>query len=164
MSSQFDPNVFLDATTTEVNEKRDPLPTENPADTAGLYIATIGEVVPKSGTVQKEGDNYGKPWLQMAVPLKIDVPPQLREALGLPPVVTVTDRVFIDLTPDGKGIDNGKGKNRGQKAYRDATGLNKEGESFSWRMLQGRPVRVKISHDLYEGQIQERIAAVLPMA
>lgn len=160
MTSVFDPTLFLDATTTEVNERRDPLPTENPADAGGFYVAQIGEISSQDGIIGK-GERTGQPWLSMLVPLKIDVPPELRERMGLPPMLTLTDRVFIDLTADGKGIDNSKGKNRGQKAYRDATGLNKPGEAFSWRMLQGRHVKVKINHELYEGNIQERIGLVL---
>ena len=43
-ASAFDPNVFLDAQQTEVNEKRPPIPTENPEAavwTLVLYATTI---------------------------------------------------------------------------------------------------------------------------
>ncbi len=158
--SQFDPNLFLDAQQTEANEKRPPLPTENPTDQSGLYIAQIGEVKTASGTVEK-GDRVGRPWLSMLVPLKIDVPQQLRDSLKLPPQITLTDRVFIDLT-DQNTIDNAPGRNRRQKEYRDALGMNVAGEVFSWRQVQGRVVKVKINHEMYEGQLQERLGALLP--
>ena len=96
----------------------------------------------------------------MVIPLRIQVPAAV-QALGIPPELTLTDRVFLDLTPTG-AIDNGKGKNRGQRAYRDATDNNKAGQAFSWRMVQGKVVKVKVSHELYNEQIQERVAAVLP--
>lgn len=152
--SMFDPAAFLDATISETNEKRPPLLTENPASPDGLYTAMIGEITPKSG------EKDGKPWMAFAVPLKIDVPQQLQDSLKLPPQITLTDRVFLDLTDQGL-IDNTPGKNRGQKKYRDATGMNSPGQVFSWRKLVGQPVKVKITHDMYEGAIQERVGDVV---
>jgi len=157
--SAFDPNVFLDAQQTEVNEKRPPLPTENPDDENGLYTAVIGEIKTDAGTIGK-GDRVGQPWVSMLVPLRIQIPAAV-QGLGLPPELTLTDRAFLDLTPQG-GIDNAPGKNRQQRAYRDACDLNKPGEPFAWRMLTGRVVKVKINHELYQEAIQERVGAVLP--
>lgn len=157
--SQFDPSVFLDATTTEVNEKRPPIPTENPDDANGLYTAVIGEIKTDSGVIGK-GDNTGKPWVSMIIPLRIQVPAAI-QALGLPAELTLTDRAFLDLTPQG-GLDNSKGKNRRQKDYRDATGTNVAGQAFAWRMLQGKVVKVKVTHEMYEGNIQERPSQILP--
>lgn len=156
--SQFDPNVFLDAQVTEINEKRPPLPIENPEDENGLYLAVIGEIKADSGTIGK-GDRAGQPWVSMVIPLKIQVPPAV-QGLGIPPELTITDRAFLDLTPSGS-LDNGKGKNRQQRVYRDATGTNVPGEAFAWRMLQSRTVKVKIAHEMYEGNLQEKIAQVL---
>jgi len=158
--SVFDPNIFLDAQITEVNEKRPPIPTENPDDPNGLYTALIGEIKTDSGVIGK-GDRIGQPWCSMVVPLKLQFPPAI-QALGLPAEFQLTDRVFLDLTPQGS-LDNSKGKNRGQKAYRDATGLNEPGTTFAWRMLTGRVVKVKVAHELYEGSIVERVAAILPV-
>ena len=157
--SAFDPNVFLDAQQTEINEKRPPLPTENPEDENGLYTAVIGEIKTDAGTIGK-GDRVGQPWVSMLVPLRIQIPAAV-QGLGLPPELTLTDRAFLDLTPQG-GIDNAPGKNRLQRAYRDACDLNKPGEPFAWRMLTGRVVKVKINHELYQEAIQERVGAVLP--
>lgn len=157
--SQFDPSAFLDATITEVNEKRPPLPTENPEDEAGLYTALIGEIKTDAGTIGK-GDRAGQPWVAMLVPLRIQIPGSIQDQ-GLPPELTITDRVFLDLTLSGS-IDNAKGKNRQQKAYRDATNLNNPGEPFAWRMLSGKVVKVRVSHELYNGAIQERISGVFP--
>lgn len=159
MTSAFDPNVFLDAQTTEVNEKRPPLPAENPAADDGLYLAVIGEIKTASGQIEK-GERAGQPWVSMLVPLRIQVPSEV-QALGINPELTLTDRVFLDLTPQGT-LDNSKGKNRAQRAYREACDMNKLGETFAWRMLQGRTVKVKLSHELYEGNIQERVSGVFP--
>jgi hypothetical protein len=159
MSSAFDPSVFLDAQVNEINEKRPPLPVENPDDENGLYLAVIGEIKADSGIVGK-GDNAGKPWVSMIIPLRVQVPAVI-QALGLPPELTLTDRAFLDLTPTG-GLDNSKGKNRRQKDYRDATGTNVAGVPFAWRQLQGKVVKVKINHELYQDQIQERPGLILP--
>ena len=111
------------------------------------------------GTIGK-GDKQGQPWLSMIVPLRIQVPSAV-QGIGLPPEITLTDRAFLDLTPSG-GIDNSKGKNRQQRSYREATGMNRAGEPFAWRMLQGKVIKVKIAHELYNDQIQERVSAILP--
>ena len=158
-TSVFDPSVFLDAQINEANEKRPPLPTENPDDASGLYLAVIGEIKTDSGTVSK-GDNAGKPWISMLIPLRIQVPSSV-QGLGIPPELTLTDRAFLDLNAQG-GLDNTKGKNRRQRTYRDATGTNVAGVPWSWRQLQGKTVRVKVTHELYQDSIQERVADILP--
>ena len=145
MSGAFDANTFLDTHITDANTRRPPI---NPGD----YRATIGEVKPVTG--EKEG----KTWLRMDVPLKIEVPFDQQAAQG-GAEVTLTHRVFIDLTDQGT-IDNGPGRNRGQRQYRDACDLNKPGEAFSWRMLQGHQVLVQIAHELYNNETQERVTGV----
>ena len=159
MTSAFDPATFLDATTMEVNKKRPPLPTENPADTNGFYMAVIGEIKTATGTISK-GERLGQPWLQMVVPLRLQLPPQI-QALGLSAEFTLTDRPMIDLTAEGS-IDNAIGKNRAQFNYREATGTNKAGEPWSWRMLQGKTGKVKVAHEDYRGNIVEKVAGVFP--
>lgn len=158
-TSQFDPSVFLDAQVTEVNEKRPPLPTENPDHENGLYLAVIGEITTSSGTIGK-GDNAGKPWVSMIIPLRLQIPPSV-QGLGIPPELTLSDRAFLDLTAQG-ALDNSKGKNRRQKDYREATGTNVAGVPWAWRQLQGKTVRVKVQHELYNDAIQERVGAILP--
>ena len=158
-SSQFDPSVFLDAQVNEANEKRPPLPTENPENANGLYQAVIGEIKTDSGTIGK-GDRIGQPWISMLIPLRIQVPSSV-QGMGIPPEITLTDRAFLDLNAAG-GLDNSKGKNRRQKDYRDATGTNVAGVPWAWRQLQGKMVQVKINHELYQDQIQERVGNVLP--
>jgi len=155
--SVFDPATFLDAVQTEVNEKRATIPADNPATPDGLYTAIIGEIKTAYGTISK-GDRIGQPWLQMVVPLKLQLPPEV-QALGLPPEFQVTDRPMLDLTLQGS-VDNAKGKNNAQRFYREATGLNKPGEPFAWRMRQGRPVKVKLAHEMYQGNVVEKVAGV----
>lgn len=151
--TQFDPTTFLDAEFDEPNEKRPPLPVDNPAHPNGYYLATIGSPEPKLG------EKDGKPWMSVSLPLTLDIPPQLQDSMKLPANLKLTDRVFIDLTEQGT-IDNAPGRNRGQRMYREATGMNAKGVPFSWRKLEGRTVAIKLKHDLYQGNIQERIDGV----
>ena len=154
----FDPAVFLDAEQTEANERRPLLPTENPEDPNGMYLALIGEITTASGTIGK-GERAGDPWASMVIPLLVQVPSSLQQSMSLPQQLTLTDRAFIDLTPQGT-IDNSKGKNRRQKDYRDATGENVPGKPFAWRHLQGRTIKVKIVHELYNGVALEKPGVV----
>lgn len=149
----FDASQFLDTTINESNEKRPPLPTENPDSPDGLYTAVVGEIKPRAG------EKDGKPWVSMGVPLAIEVPASLQASMKLPPQLTITDNAFIDITEGGL-IDNTPGKNRRQKQYRDATGQNTPGQPWSWRKLTGQVVKIRISHDDYQGAIQERIAGI----
>lgn len=159
MSSIFDPSVFLDAQTTESNEKRANIPVDNPDSTDGLYAALIGEIKTDSGTIGK-GDRTGQPWISMVIPLRLQLGSAV-QGLGLSAEFTVTDRAFLDLTPQGT-LDQGKGKNNSQRKYREAAGLNKPGEPFAWRMLTGKMVKVKIVHELYEGNLIEKVNQILP--
>lgn len=158
-TSSFDPKLFLQAQVTEVNEKRPPLPAENPASPDGCYTSLMGEPVTDTGVIGK-GDRTGEMWLSIAVPHRIEVPQQLQDSLKLQPVVVITDRVFIDLTPQ-KTIDNAPGRNRRQRLYREALDLNKTGDVWSWMKVQGQAIKVKIEHEVYQGEPQDRIGALL---
>lgn len=161
--SSFNPESFLAAQTTEVNTKRPPLPTSNPASPDGLYTAVIGQPKTDSGTIDK-GDRAGQPWLAFLVPVSIQVPQQVQDMLGVKlekGTITLTDRVFIDLTPDGKGIDNSVGKNRRQRQYREALDLNKPGDIWSWNLVAGRPIKVQVTHEIFNNEPQERVGTLL---
>ncbi len=143
----FDPEAFLNATQTEVNEKRELLPVDNPARPDGLYVGLLGQPTSKTGVIGK-GDRTGEPWLQFNLPIELEIPAEIQQSKGLPAKMRFTDGVFIDLLPGGKGIDNSKGRNMGQKRYRDAVDKNKPGDTFSWMTdIPGRPVLVKIKHE-----------------
>ena len=69
------------------------------------------------------------------------------------------DSFFLDLTSSGT-IDNGPGKNRGLRNYREACDLNKPGDSFSARMMTGKIVKVKVTHEIWNEAPIERISGV----
>lgn len=156
--SAFSPEQFLDATLDAPTEKRPPLPIECPGASDGLYTAVIGEVKSRKWQGRKDASKSGIAW---DVPLTISVPQQLADALKLDKAeITLGDSVMIDVTEQGT-IDNTPGKNRRLRLYREATDMNKPGDRFSARMMQGKVIKVKLEHEMYEGQPVERINTVL---
>lgn len=143
MTQAFSPEQFLDMTMTAPLEKRPPI-------AIGDYNAIIGE--PEVKTFSKSDGTTG---MRLVIPLEIDTQGQEDQ----PPVLKLSDSAFLDLTPSGT-LDMSKGKNRTIRVYREALDLNKPGDQFSFRVMQGRMVRVSIKHELYEGNIQERIGGV----
>jgi hypothetical protein len=150
MASVFDPASFLDATLTEPTIKRPPIP-------IGDYTAVIGEVKARAWQGKTDPTRSGIAW---DVPLTVEVPPEIQTELGLTQAtITLTDGIMLDLTDNGT-IDNGPGRNRRLRMYRDAVDMNKPGDSFSARLMTGKVIKVKISHDVWEDQPVERVAGV----
>lgn len=147
--SQFDPQAFLDVSMEEALEKREVLP-------VGDYTAVIGEVSARAWTGKKDPTKSGIAW---DIPLTIDVPAELQASLGLASTLTLKDSIMLDLT-DGGTIDTGKGKNGRLRMYREALDMNKPGEGFSARKMQGQVLTVKISHEIYQDAPVERVQGV----
>jgi hypothetical protein len=153
MSTPFDPAQFLDLEITEPSVRRPPLP-------VGDYVAIVGEIRAETWTGKPGGKAEGKSGMKYVVPLSIDVPPAVQQQLGLTQsTITLTDGIMLDLN-EGGTIDTGPGKNGGLRRYRDALDMNKPGEVFRARAMQGRPIRVKIEHEIYQGEAVERIGGV----
>ena len=148
MTAQFDPNAFLDATTTDASVRLPPLP-------VGDYRATIDELKGNTWTA-KDGSKSGS---KFDVTLKVD--PLSGPANGAkdkegrpidwPESVTVSDSIMLEVTDSG-AIDYGVGKNGRLRMYRDATGLNVAGQPFSPRQLVGRQILVNITHREYQNE------------
>lgn len=148
MTSAFDPQILLQATTEVASERRAPLPVDE-------YTATVGEITVRSWS-SRDGSKSG---LALDVPVIVEVPAELQADHGLPPTLTVKDSIMLDLTETG-GIDYGKGKNGRLRMYREALDMNKAGEPFAPGMMQGRYLKVRVKHEEYEGNIQERVAGL----
>ena len=149
MTSIIDPSAFLDATITEPSTKRLPLP-------AGRdFVAIVGEV--KARTWQGKSDPT-KSGVVMDVPLEVDLSAYSDVQIGATKV-TLTDGIMLDLTEAGM-IDNSPGKNGKLRRYREALNMNKPGDAFSFRAMQGRTIKVKISHRTYEGDIFDQVDSV----
>lgn len=149
MSSNFDPASFLDATISEPTTKRNPLP-------AGQdFVGTIGE--PKSRTWQGKKDPT-QSGVVIDVPIEVDMSAYPNVKVGATKV-TLVDGIMLNLTDDG-AIDNSPGKNGKLRRYREALGMNEAGTPFSFRAIQGRQIRVKIKHEVYEGETYDRVDSV----
>lgn len=148
--ANFDPLQFVDMEINEAMEKRPPLPVQD-------YVAIIGEVTCVPWQSKTDSSKSG---LRYVVPLKLQVPPEIKANLKLATdTVQLTDSIMLDLN-EGGGIDTAPGKNNGLRKYREALGMNKPGEPFSARRMQGQPILVKLEHELYQGEVQERIGGV----
>src|ERR1035437_6787039 len=150
MTSSFDPSVFLDASISEPTVKRPPFP-------VGEYLGVIGEVTARNWTGKKDPLKSGVAW---DVPLVIEVPAEVQASLGLiSSTLQFKDSIMLDLTPNN-ALDNAPGRNGGLRRYREACDLNKPGDSFSARQMTGKVVKVKITHELYNDEIMERVSGV----
>jgi hypothetical protein len=150
-SSSFNPDTFLDATLTEPSEKRPPLP-------VGDYTAVLGDVTARAWQGKQDPSKSGIAW---DIPLTIDVPAEIQVELKMDTsTLQLKDSIMLDLTANGT-IDNSPGKNRRLRAYREATDMNKPGDVFSARKMSGKIVKVKISHDMWEGQPIEKVSGVV---
>lgn len=154
----FDPAEFLDATTTEALVRRPPLP-------VGDYLGLTGDITSESWSSNKP-DAKVKSGIKFNIPVKIDLSqyPEQKAALGGIEAVTLTAGVMIDSAVNpatGKAtIDWGVGKNGGLRRWRDATGCNNPGETFSPRQMSGRQVLVKVKHRVYQGEAYDEVDSV----
>lgn len=144
--SAFDPQAFLDQTIDT------PLVKRPPAD-VGVYTGVIGE--PKTRTWQGRKDPT-KSGIALDLPIEVQLTPDVASKVGQSAII-ITDSVMLDITESG-GLDMSPGRNRKLRVYYDATDLNKPGTSP--RMLQGRMVKVQVSHDIVDGETYERIQSV----
>lgn len=148
-SSQFDPSLFLDATTTEANTRLPPLP-------PGDYLATVENLEP-AAWASKDGTKAG---MKFNVQLSVDpASGPAAQAGGFPDRLRVPDSIMLDTTPSGS-LDNSQGKNGRLRVYREALGMNVPGQPFAPRMMIGRQLRVKISHREYQGEMFNQVDSV----
>lgn len=147
--STFNPDAFLDATTTEANTRRPPLP-------AGIDVSGVIETV------------TARPWQGKADPSKSGVALDLTIRIQVPmdqvatqgtDSITLRDGIMLDMNEGGQ-LDNSPGKNNRLRKYRDALGMNSAGTAFSPRAMIGRPLRVKIKHEEYEGELYDKVDSV----
>jgi len=150
----FDPQAYLDAPTTQASERRPPVP-------AGDYVASITDLTVEPWTSKDKVDPITgqlKSGIRFDISMKIELPEAIAEVCKIP-ALTLKDGVLVDRTTEG-AIDYSPGKNSRLRQYREATGLNVPGETFSPRMLIGRLVKVRLTHEEYQGNLQERAGAL----
>lgn len=147
----FNPDTFLQATTTEVNDtKKIPCP-------AGEYIAVVEKVEARPWQ-SKDGLKSG---VALDITWAID-DPAVKETVGRDNV-QVRQGLMLDLLESG-GLDMGKGKNVALGRLREATGLNVPGQPFSPTMFAGRAAKVTVSHRVDGEDIYDEIKKVAALS
>lgn len=158
MSTIFDPAQFVDQETDQVSERRPPVP----AVEFNAVIKDVKSVTWQSKDKVDEATGQLKSGLKFEIPLELDLPAEIREHCKIDKL-TLTDGVMVDLNESRTAVDYSIGKNNRLRQYRDATGTNNPGQKFSPRMLVGRMVRVRVTHEEYppgSGVIMERPGAI----
>jgi len=131
--SGFDAQSLLNATYTDANAtKLIPAP-------VGDYVGLCTKVDVKSGTSR----NSGEPWTRLELYLESEDPKL--EQVGMKKKTFRADTI-LELTPMGT-IDTGPGKNVTLGRWREAAGLNREGQPFSLGMFQGQMFKFTVSHE-----------------
>ncbi len=151
MSSTFDPSTFLDATVTTALTRRPPL------NAGADFTGVIGELQPRQWTGKTDPTKSG---VAVDVPVEIDLNayPSEKDRLGVDKVF-LKDSIMLDRKEDGS-LDMSAGKNGKLRRYREALGMNEDGQPFSIRQMQGRQIKVKIKHRTYEGEVYEEVDGV----
>lgn len=156
MSTQhFDPTAFLDMPVDQEFTKRPPIPAID-------YPATIQDLSARQWQSKDKFNADGTPKSGIAydVALSLEIPLEIREALGLKnETLQIKDSIMLDLNDQG-GLSTEVGANRQLRNYREALDMNKPGVVFRAREMIGRRLLVKIKHEDYQGSIQERPAGV----
>jgi len=147
----FDPDSFLNTTTTQAGDTRlQPVP-------VGEYPALVTEVKARQWTGKSDPTKSG-----VALDLTWELESMdLKHALGRDKI-TVKQGIMLDLTPDG-ALDFGTGRNVSLGRLREAVGLNTPGQPFAFSMLQGRAANVKVTHRLVEDEAYPEVKSVSAM-
>jgi hypothetical protein len=144
----FDPSTFLDIQTKEANS------TEYIPLDEGEYTGIVETVDVREWTSKKDPSKRG---LALDIVWNVDDQGQ-REKLSRDKVLC-KQGIMLDLNASG-GLETGKGMNVNLGRLREAVGLNKPGEPFSFRMLVGQVARVSVKNRIDEGAIFSDIKSV----
>lgn len=158
MSQIFDPTAFIDQTTEVASERRPPVP----ALDYNAIVKDLKSVAWQSKDKIEEATGQLKSGLKFEIQLEVDLPLETQEACKIKKLV-LTDGVMLDLNESRTAIDYSIGKNNRLRQYREATNLNEPGKPFSPRMLVGRMVRVRVTHEEYpagSGVVREQPGAI----
>jgi len=144
----IDANQFMNAVFTEANAtRRSPVP-------PGEYKGVVEDV--SLETIQGRKDP-SKQYLRCNITWALD-DSSLRSLYGRDRV-TIVDSFLIDLTETGS-LDFGENRNITLGQRREALDMNKKGQPWSFQDFKGRAARVRVDHEMYNGEPRARVAAV----
>ena len=131
--NDFSPEAFLGVNQSGANSTDYALPPE------GEFLAVAGDKV-AARQITKEGN----------ISTIVDIPwqtedPAVAEATGRQ-ITTTRQSVFIDLLPDGKGLDMSKGQNVQLGRLREAINQNDASKSWNFNMIAGNQAIIKVAH------------------
>lgn len=134
--SVFNPEQFLDGTTDQEGSTFvTPVP-------VGEFRAIVDRDVIFREEEIKKGARAGQKMYLCDILWRIeddDVERQIgRKAI-------VRQSCFVDILPDGRGLDFSEGKNVGLNRVRDAVGQNRAGMAWSPRMLTGQMATIQVT-------------------
>lgn len=133
MASQFDPKLFMDLQVNGASStERIPVPAQE-------WLAVIKKVETRAWTGKQDPSKSG---IALDVQFSID-DPNLKAQLGRDEV-TLQTGIMLDLS--GNSLDMSKGKNVQLGRLRDACDLNDPSKPFSFRMLEGKVLKILVSH------------------
>lgn len=142
---------FLQTTTdAALDDKLDPCP-------AGEWTGLAGKPEIKDFEY-KSGDRIGETGYRMVI--KWDIQDEEAKAAVERDTLSVTQSILLDLTPDGNGLDMGKGKNIGLGQIRTALGQNTPGAAWSPAMIEGQVAKLKIKAGVYQDRVTAEVQAV----
>lgn len=150
MSKTFSAETYINAVMDQPLERRIPIP---PND----YIGIINKIDARQWTSQKDTSKSG---VALDITIQLDLPFEVQQECQMDkPLFNMRDSIMLDLTESGS-LDQGPGKNRRLRQYREATHQNELGKPFSPKDLLGQLVKVRVVHELYEDQPIEKITAI----
>lgn len=146
---------FLQQTTeSALDDHLDPCP-------PGDWLAQAGKPQIHS-FVYKQGEREGETGYRMAIRWEIQ-DQEVKDQLDRD-TVSVTQSILLDLTPDGQGLDFGKGKNIGLGQIRTALGQNEPGDPWSPIMIEGQLAKLSIKAGMYNDRVTAEIVGVAEAA
>lgn len=151
--SVFDPKIFQSMTFTGANSTESvPIPEgEWPFEFKKVELATWAN---------KDKTNEG---LKLVLNAETEAE-EVAKVTGRPKN-SLRVEIMLDLTEDKTGLDFGKGMNVQLGRAREACGINKAGEPFTWDMFVGRQAKIAVSHRLLEdGRAVAQAKAILPIS
>ena len=129
----------------------------------GEYVATIKKVGFATGE-KADASGVAKPWVRCEVSYRID-DPQVKAEMATKGVrePSVTQRLFLDLNETGQ-YDTSEGRNVGIGQLRAACNQNLPNVPWNFNMLEGQTVRVKVTHNTYQGNTSAEIRSLNSVA
>lgn len=123
----------------------------------GEWLGVAGKPEVASFTYKK-GERAGETGYQMVLRWEIQ-DQEVKEKLDRDRV-TVRHSFILDVTPDGNGLDMGKGKNISLGQLRTAFGQNVPGQTWSPNMIEGQPAKLQVKAGIYNDRVTAEVTNV----